>query len=221
MGTAVNRQNEIGRRDVMTNINGKTVLVVDDTPDEAATLRDQLEFLGMNVVGVAGDGAETMEMVSRLNPGLIIMDIKLSDDAGGEDGIDVAVKVLKQDLKPIILITGRPSDDYIDKACAAKLFSYLTKPLKLEELKAQIVLTISRTMKQAELESAIEELEKTLANRKIIEKAKGMLMRMLGIDENKAYEKIRKKSMEENKPIADIAKMIIMMHDLVKEDGRS
>ncbi|MFA6450767.1 MAG: response regulator [bacterium] len=198
--------------DIYKEIKGTTVLVVDDEVDVAETLKDQLEHIGMKVVGVASNGVQAIQMTEELDPTLVILDIKMDP---GMDGIEVAMKLNAIEPRPIIFLSAYSRPEYIERASLAGVFTYLVKPVTIDKIVPSIVLTLDRFREMIALKATVDDMKESLANRKVIEHAKGLLMQKKGMSENEAYAAIRTKSQEENKPMADIAQAIILIEDLL------
>lgn len=190
---------------------GKTVLIVDDDSEVAETLREQLETVGFTVAGVAVDGGEAVRLTRELDPSLVIMDIRLPD----KDGIDTAREINEQELRPILLLSAYADGDLIKRAKASGVITYLVKPVTIKELLPSIVLTMDRFREIVALKATIDDMKETLANRKVIEQAKGLLMEKKSMTERDAFNMLRRKSQEQNKPMAEIARTLVMMQDLL------
>ena len=198
--------------DFYKELKGTTVLVADDNLDFAETLKEQLERIGMNVIGVAENGARAVEMTEELDPMLVILDIEMKP---GMDGIEVAMKLNAAEPRPIIFLSAYSQSKYIERASQAGVFTYLVKPITIEKMVPSIVLTLDRFREMVSLKATVDDMRETLANRKLIEQAKGLLIQKKGMTESEAYIAIRAKSQEENKPMADIAQAIIMLDSLL------
>ena len=212
MGQPAAIEEEIGQ---FESLKGKTILIVDDEPDMVAMLKEMVEGLGMIVAGTAGDGAEALRLTGELDPGVILMDIRLSKEEDSETGIEVAEKILEKEIRPIVLISGFAISKYHRDAAKAKLFSYIIKPVSRETLATTMVLAIQQTLDNAEKVAVIEELKQQLADRKIIEKAKDYLMKRHGVDGDAAFAMLRKKSMEMSMPKSELSRLILQMKDVM------
>jgi two-component system, response regulator PdtaR len=196
---------------IQQELKGKKILIVDDNQEFADILKEQLESVGINVVGVVGKAKEAVKMTEKLDPSLVIMDIKLPD----MDGIEAAKKINEQEPRPILLLSGYSDGDMINRAKEAGIITYLVKPVTVKELLPSIVLTMGRFREMVTLKATVDDMKETLANRKIIEQAKGLLMEKKGLTEREAFNTLRKKSQEQNKPMAEIARTLVMMQDLL------
>jgi two-component system, response regulator PdtaR len=196
---------------IKQELKGKKILIVDDDPAVVETLKEQLETAGINVVVTAATGAEALKLTEAHDPSLIIMDIQLPD----MDGIDLARKINEIEPRPIMLLSGYANSDYIDRAKDAGIITYIVKPVTMKELLPSIVLTMHRFREMMSLKATVDDMKETLANRKIIEQAKGLLMERKSLSEREAFSLIRKMSQEQNKPMAEIARTLVMMQDLL------
>lgn len=198
---------------IRKDLEGKRVLIVDDDVDDAQILREELESEGMDVVGIARNGQEALTMTRDSDPALVIMDIRLRDS--DMDGIEIAQQINDQEPRPILLLSGYSDGEYIERAKASGVITYLVKPVRIKMLLPSIVLTIDRFREMVTLKATLDDMKETLANRKVIEQAKGLLMEKKKLTEREAFTMLRKKSQEQNKPMAEIARTLVMMQDLL------
>lgn len=195
------------------DLEGKRILIVDDAVDEAQILRKQIEDSGMDVVGIATNAHDALLMTRDLDPALVIMDIDLKEP--DLDGIELAKLINDQEPRPILLLSGYTHGEYIERAKTSGVITYLVKPVMLKELIPSIVLTIDRFREMVTLKATLDDMRETLANRKVIEQAKGLLMEKKKLTEREAFAWLRRKSQEQNKPMAEIARTLVMMQDLL------
>ena len=194
-------------------LEGKRILIVENDGSQAETLKEQLESVGIDVVGIATNAQEALTLTDALNPALVIMDIHLQD--GEPDGIEIARMLNDQEPRPILLLSGYSYGAYIERAKSSGVITYLVKPVTIKELLPSIVLTMDRFREVATLKATVDDMRETLVNRKVIEQAKGLLMEKKGLTEREAFRTLRKKSQEQNKPMAEIARTLVMMQDLL------
>ena len=198
---------------IRKDLEGKRILIVEDDPPQAETLKEQLESLGIEVVGIATNARQALAFAEELDPALVIMDICLKE--GEPDGIEVARLINDQEPRPILLLSGFTDGEYIERAKVSGVITYLVKPVSIKELLPSIVLTIDRFREMITLKATVDDMKETLANRKIIEQAKGLLMEKKKLTERDAFKALRRKSQEQNKPMAEIARTLVMMQDLL------
>lgn len=189
----------------MRQLEGKTVLVVDDDADHAILVKEQLESVGMSVVGVAHDGPRALEMIDDLDPSLVILDIVMPD----MDGIEVARVINEKEPRPILFLSAYSDMEYIEKAKETNVLTYMVKPVKIEEMVPSIILTIDRFREVSALRATVDDMRESIINQEIIEEAKKQLMSESGMSESEAYSTIRKRSRAENRPMVDVAHSVV------------
>ncbi len=192
-------------KEKLRQLEGKTALVVDDDVDHAVLVKEQLESVGMLVSGIAHDGPTALEMIEALDPSIVILDIVMPD----MDGIEVARRINDREPRPILFLSAYSDIEYIEKAMATNVLTYLVKPVKIEEMVPSIILTMDRFREVSALRAAVDDMRENIINREIIDKAKKLLMAENDMSENEAYSTIRKRSREENKPIVDVAHTVV------------
>ena len=181
------------------------ILVVDDEAVVAEGLRSSVEALGHEVVGVAADGHEAVSMAFEARPQIIIMDIRLPK----MDGIDTAARINRDMPAPIILITGQPDNSFTRRAMEAGVYSYLIKPVDESDLGPAIDIAYSTHLKMTDLEHTVTNLSEEIAARKIIERAKGILMKKFGLDEPEAMRRLQQESRRRRKKMVDVARSLV------------
>jgi response regulator NasT len=193
----------------------RRVLIVEDDTLVGMGLKAQLERLGHSVVGQASTAPEAMSLYREHKPDIVLLDIRL-DDA---DGIDVAGQLLKERRAPMIIISAYSDKDLIDRASAAGVFGYLIKPANAEALQAQMEVAVRRFDEQERLTAEKRELEQTLETRKLIERAKGIFMKRLGLDEPEAHRRLQQESQKRRMNIAELAKRVIESEEMLGGGG--
>ncbi|MFQ5586336.1 MAG: ANTAR domain-containing response regulator [Thermodesulfobacteriota bacterium] len=187
------------------------VLIAEDNPTSRRCLKNQLEALGYNVLGVAKTGPEVVEMAAKLKPSFIVMDIAMP----GMDGITAAKKITAKDTLPIIIVTGHSSEELAEGAIEAGVFAYLVKPITKKELLPAIKLAFARYSEFRDLKDEMQGLNEALETRKLVERAKGILMKRCAVSENEAFKLLQSYSQKENKKLKDIAEMIISASTII------
>lgn len=186
------------------------VVIADDEPIILLDLRQMLEELGISVVGEASDGHQAVEKVRQLKPDLAILDIKMPE----MDGIEAARILHEERLAPVLILTAYSDNELVQRAKQAGVYGYLVKPFKQADLLPAIEIALSRYQDTLELEQQVDELKVTLETRKLIERAKGILMDTYGLREQEAYRRIQVQSMNTRKSMREIAEAIIIAHTL-------
>lgn len=188
----------------------KKILLVDDEPLIRMDVKDTLEDRGYNIIGEACDGFEAVEMCKKYNPDLVIMDI----DMPILDGIKAGKIISKENLAGgVLLLTSFEDKDHIQKAKNIGAFGYLVKPASEKILIPTIEMCLSKVDEFEKMKKDLEKINSKLTERKIIERAKGILIKEFNIIEDEAYNRIRKLSMDKRTTMVEIAKMIIIGYD--------
>ena len=190
----------------------RRVLVIDDHEPSRRNLIGVLAESGFEIAGEGTSGANAVELSAATNPEVILMAVGLSD----LDGIRAARKVMQARPLPIVLLTSHCDAATIDRATRAGVMGYLLKPPRESELTPAIELAVSRFQEFVTLQKENEDLKRTLEARKIIERAKGILMDSQKMSEATAFELIKRKSMDTRKPMAEIAQAIILAKEVSK-----
>lgn len=181
------------------------IAVADDEADMRDYFQRILPLLGHQVVGAAATGKELVRLCAKVEPDLVITDIKMPD----LDGIDAAVEICRENTIPVILVSAYHDADLIERAAADHILAYLVKPIKQADLEPAIALAMRRFAQFQTLRQEATDLRQALADRKIIERAKGVLMKRANLDEHDAFRRLQKLASEKNKKLIEIATMIV------------
>ncbi len=138
-------------------------------------------------------------------PDLIITDIKMPE----MDGIEVAVELSQDDPVPIILVSAYHDDQLLERARGGNIFGFLVKPIKQDDLRAAIAIALQRFDQFRSLRAETGELRRAIEDRKLIERAKGVLMKKAGLDEEEAFRRLRRLARDNNQKLVDVASMIL------------
>lgn len=187
------------------------ILIADDEAVVAQTLRVELEGLGHHVVAMAHDGAEAVELARRTKPDCGIMDIKMPE----MDGLSAASEMMKDNPMAIIILTGFVDDDLVERAGNAGVIAYLTKPVDVGELKATLAVAWRRFDEFTTLRREIVDLQEALETRKLVERAKGILMERLDLTEADAFRRLQKRARDTNQKLGAVAHAVIAANDLM------
>lgn len=185
------------------------VIIADDESVIRADLREMLTTLGYLVVGEAGDGQSAVNSARELKPDIVIMDIKMPN----MDGIEAAKILTQEKIAPVLLLTAYSQRDLVDRAKEAGVVGYLVKPFREQEIGPAIDIALARFQEFRELEKQVGDLNETLETRKIVDRAKGVLMDTQHLTEAEAFRKIQKMSMNTRKPMKEIAEAIILAQE--------
>jgi response regulator NasT len=187
------------------------ILIAEDNDLVSLTLEEQLKGLGYDVIGIARSGAEAVNLAGRLKPDLIMMDIRMPE----MEGTEAAARIRDASPVPIIMLTAYADKETIKKAEAAGALAYLVKPVNENELPPAINIAMARFKELQSLRAQVNELEDSLEARKLIERAKGILMQRLGLNERDAYERLRQRARDKRAKMKDIAQAIIEAEELL------
>lgn len=185
------------------------IVIAEDEDLTRKDLRETLEGLGYLVVGEARDGRSAVSMARELRPDIVVMDIQMP----GMDGIDAAKALTEERIAPVLLLTGYHDEAKVERAKDAGVIAYLVKPFSESDLEPAIQVALSRYDELRTLDQEVEDLKETLETRKLVDRAKGILMDSQGLSEQEAFRKIQKMSMDTRRPMKDIAQALIITHD--------
>jgi len=181
------------------------VLVADDESLRVMSLKGQLEAIGHKVVAEAANGKEAVNLARELKPDLAILDIKMPE----MDGIEAAQTITQERPIPIILLTAFSEQELAERAASTNVAAYLMKPVSEQDLLPAIALAVSRFKEFQSLHHEVDNLRDALETRKLVERAKGILMRRLNLTEEEAFRRMQRRSQNENKKLGEIAEAII------------
>ena len=186
------------------------VLVADDDPIIRLDLKQMLQNLEYEVVAEAGDGQEAVDLATSLRPDICVLDIKMPI----KDGITAVSELVDGDIAPAILLTAYSDRELVDRAREAGAFAYLVKPFKPNDLPPAIELAVSRYRQTQDLNKQIVDLQERIEIRKLVEKAKGILIEKQGLSESDAYRRIQQSSMNLRKSMKEVAEAILLAETL-------
>ncbi|RLT40331.1 MAG: response regulator [Chloroflexi bacterium] len=186
------------------------IIIADDESLIRMDLREMLTNLGYLVVGDVGDGRSAVNLAKELRPDIVIMDIKMPD----MDGIEAARILTEERIAPVLLLSAYSQQELVTKAREAGVAGYLVKPFRESDLSPAIEVALSRFTEFRTLEREVGDLRETLETRKIVERAKGILMDSQGLNEAEAFRRIQKMSMNNRKPMRTVAEAIILAHQV-------
>jgi AmiR/NasT family two-component response regulator len=181
------------------------IAVADDEIDMLQYLQDALPRLGHQVVCAAENGRELVRRCRELQPDLIITDIKMPD----MDGLDAAEELYREGPFPVIVVSAYHDPEFIERAGQNHILAYLVKPVELEDLGPAITVVSRRFDEFQALRQEANDLRHALEDRKLIERAKGILMKYAQIDEPAAFRRLQKVASSKNKRLVEVAEMII------------
>jgi response regulator NasT len=178
-----------------------------------------LPVLGHEVVAVAEDGHALVAACEVTHPDLVITDIKMGDGPEALDGIAAATQIFERHSVPVILVSAFHDHDLIERAERNHVLAYLVKPVKQADLETAIALSMRRFEQFRSLEREATDLRQALEDRKLIERAKGILMRKLSLDEGEAFRRLQKSARERNRKLREIADMVIAAEEIFGDEA--
>jgi response regulator NasT len=188
------------------------ILVADDDPVIALGLAERLRSLGHEPIGPAADGAEAIELARQTQPDLYLFDIELPS----VDGLTAAATLAAAGLRrPTVVVTGIDDPTLVDRAIATGVGAYLTKPVDSRELQAALALAAARQAELEALEAEVERAQQALEDRKLVERAKGLLMTALDLSEQDAFRRLQLTARERNLRLVDVAARIVEQESLL------
>src|SRR5262245_2673758 len=194
----------------------RKVLVIDDHESSRQRLVTILLESGYEIAGEGSSGKQALVLAQTVAPDAMLMAVGLAD----VDGIQAASEILEKLHLPIVLITSHYDAATVQRATQAGVMGLLLKPVRAEAVSPAIELAISRCKDFAALQRENQSLKENLESRKIIEKAKGVLMEQRGLSEAQAYSLIKKTSMNMRKPMADVAQAILLAAEIDQQNNR-
>jgi len=186
------------------------VVMADDDGVTLLALRKVLTGLGHEVVGEAGDGAPAVALVQDLKPDLVFLDLRMP----GVDGLAAARAIQVRRPTPVIMISAYTETGLGSEAAGAGAHGYIVKPFSAEQIKPAIELALASFARSRAMESKLTQAQEALEARKLIERAKGILMKQTGLDEEAAYLKLQKTARNENRKLVDVARAVITAEQL-------
>jgi response regulator NasT len=186
------------------------IIIADDESLIRLDLREMLTHLGYDVIAEAADGRTAMDLARKLRPDLMIMDIKMPE----VDGIAAAEELTRERIAPVVLLTAYSDQELVERARMAGVVGYVVKPFREAELMPVIEISRARFDEFQTMEREVGNLKDALETRKVIERAKGVLMESHGLRESEAFHRIRKTSMDARKSMKEVAEAILLAHDM-------
>ena len=181
------------------------VLIADNESIIRMDLKELLEEAGHEVVAEAVDGLKAVELTRKHKPDLVIMDIKMPE----MDGIAAAKIISNEKLAPVLLLTAYSQKEIVEKAKDSGVLAYLVKPVKESNLFPAMEIALSRFQEYLEIVQELLDLRNSLETRKILDRAKGLLMDAYNLSEQEAFRRIQQYSMAKRKSIREVAESII------------
>jgi len=180
-------------------------LIADDEALIRMDVKEMLTEAGHQVVGQAATGEEALDLARQLHPDFTIMDVKMP----GKGGIAAAKIIIEEKISPVLLLTAYSQDDIVEKANEAGVMAYLVKPIREEQLFPAIKIAYERFHDMLSLEDELGKLKENLETRKILDRAKGIIMDTYKLSEQDAYRKMQKYCMNKRMSMKELAEAIV------------
>jgi response regulator NasT len=194
------------------------VLVAEDDPVIALGLAERLRTLGHEPIGPVNDGEQAVATAKQSNPELYLFDIEMPN----LDGLAAAAQLADEGLRrPVVVITGVDDPSLVERSIASGVSAYLTKPIDARELEAAIELAQLRQAEFEALEAEVGRAQQALEDRKLVERAKGLLMSALQLSEQDAFRRLQKTARERNLRLVEVASRIVEQQSLLEPKSKS
>lgn len=188
------------------------IAVADDEQDMRDFFERMLPRFGHQVVSVAENGRQLIEHCRELRPDLIITDIKMPD----MDGIDASLEIFRECPTPVILVSAYHDAKLIERAEADHVMAYLVKPIGQADLEPAIVVAVRRFSEMQSLRQEATDLRQSLADRKVIEQAKGILMKVAKVTEKDAFRRLQELAADKNQKLVDAAQSVLALEKALR-----
>ncbi|HWC21962.1 MAG TPA: response regulator [Flexivirga sp.] len=184
---------------------GVQVLVAEDEAIIRLDLAEMLREAGYDVVAEVGDGRQAVDRTRELSPDLVVMDVKMPV----LDGISAADEIGRDGIAPVVMLTAFSDKELVERASDAGVMAYVLKPFTIDDLEPAITVARSRWAERKALEGEVADLGDRLETRKRMDRAKGILMTRLGLDEAAAFRWIQKTAMDRRLGMREVADAVI------------
>ena len=190
-----------------------SVLVAEDEHLVAADLAQYLRSLEIEVVGPASNGRDALELAESTPPAMALVDIRMP----AMDGLEAADILYNRMGIPVVFVSAYTDPEYLHNGAKAGVFGYMLKPLTFDDLRVTLAVAWSRANQQARLHGQVQELRTALENRKLVERAKGLLMDHLGLGEQDAMRRLQKQARDSRRTLPDLARAILESDQLLNQ----
>ncbi len=186
------------------------VLIAEDESSDRSSLRDMLHEHGYDVVAEASNATQAVELSAKMHPDITLLGAEPLDPAA----IHAASAITASCDAPVVLLIAANDREAINRASEAGVFGLLVKPIRGADLAPAIEIALRRFAEVRSLKQQVHDLEDALETRKLVERAKGVLMDSHGLSESDAFRRMRKTSMDNRKSMKEVAEAILLSHDL-------
>ncbi|HEX5180838.1 MAG TPA: response regulator [Gemmatimonadaceae bacterium] len=188
------------------------ILIAEDESVTALGLEQDLRSLGHSVIGIAADGVTAVSMARTLSPDLVLLDVRMPHLSG----LEAAERIHIDRPVPIIIVTAYSDAETLGQAAMLPVFHYLVKPVTAAQLSAAIAIAEARHEEWMKQRHETDDLRKRLEDRKIIERAKGILMERDSISESAAYKVLQRTSQSRNMTMAELSRSLLAAEELIR-----
>ena len=185
------------------------VLIVDDHAPSRAAVAEVVGAQGGIVVGNGSRAEDAVRLVDKHRPDVLLLAVGLPDG----DGVEAARRVMATLPCPIVLLTSHADPDVAARAVDAGVLGFLVKPLRSAELGPALDVAVTRFSELEAVRKEIEALKQKLESRKLVDRAKGLLMTRLGLSEPEAFRRIQKTAMDTRRPMAEVAQAVLLSEE--------
>lgn len=187
------------------------VLIAEDEALIRMDLREMLEEEGHEVVGEARDGAEAVTLARAARPDVVFMDVKMPN----VDGITAAKTISEEAIAPVVMVTAFSQAGLVEEAARAGAMGYVVKPFSRNDIVPAMQVAVSRYTEMTVLAQQVGDLEQRLETRKLVDRAKGLLMAG-GLSEPEAFHRLQKLAMDKRKSLREVAEAVITAHQALE-----
>lgn len=190
------------------------VLIAEDEHLVAASLSDNIRSLGVEVIGPVANGKDAIELARQARPDLALLDIRMPV----LDGLETAAFLFPRLGVPVVIISAYSDQPYLSRSARIGVFGYMLKPVTRDELRVNLAVAWSRFLQHQELQGEVADLKTALEERKVIERAKGLVMDRLKVSEPEAMRRLQKQARDTRRKLADVARAIMESDRLLNGD---
>ncbi len=188
------------------------IVLVEDDPTMRLFLKETLENLGHQIVGEAATGTDMVRVVLESEPDVVVFDIHLPR----LNGLDALRQIYQERIVAAVAITADRDQELVRRALEEHVLAYLVKPVEAHQLAPALLIARKQFEELRELTQENASLRQTLQNRKVIERAKGVLMRKAGLDEQDAFRRLQRLASDKNRKLVEIAHMILTAEEALQ-----
>jgi response regulator NasT len=192
------------------------IVLAEGEKDPRDSLEGLLRRLGHEVVASAATGRELVERCLALRPDLVVTDVALPD----VDGVEAAEQIYRVVPIPVVLVSAHPQPERVARAEAGHLMALLTRPVRDSDLGPAVLLAVLRFGQAHKLAQEVAQLRQALEERKVIERAKGVLMKRGGVDEAEAFRRLQKVASDRNQKLAEVARTVLLAEEAFQPPAR-